>query len=498
MCIPPATVTPDHASQPREINEAILAAIWNEQAHLRGPMWACTGQPVAVVYRGRWSGGSGPDFDGAMLALGDTGARLTTGAVELHLRCADWYAHGHDVDPRYNGVVLHVVLWPLGAKPVRRADGVEIPTLVLADYITLPTADLLERVTPLVADLGTLSDEPCWQRTQHWPVARLVEQIEVAGDDRLRAKAARMEAGLHTLDDPGEVLYHGLMDALGYSANREPMKALAEALPLSQLRALPLPRDASERTAVLEAVLLGAAGLLPSQRSEPPPPGWLDTEYGEEVERLWAAHREGVGVPASGVPNLGWQTNRVRPANSPSRRLAAAARLLSLYLPAADGLFGPFLRAADDLAPEELAGEWTGMLTVPGEGYWAARSDFGRAVSSVPSSSGDEDDDEVALIGKSRAADMVVNIVLPLALAYANVYGTPGLRDKAEAVYTIYPKLSDNRVTRAMTEEVFGPRKRGAIKTARHQQGLLHLYRMYCEARRCHECPVSGLKGMGV
>src|SRR5215211_9483623 len=122
MCIPPFTDTHDQTAQPREINEAILAAIWNEQAHLRGPMWACTGQPVAVVYRGRWSGGNGPDFDGAMLALGDTGARLTTGAVELHLRCADWYAHGHDADPRYNGVVLHVVLWPLGAKPVRRAD----------------------------------------------------------------------------------------------------------------------------------------------------------------------------------------------------------------------------------------------------------------------------------------------------------------------------------------------------------------------------------------
>jgi hypothetical protein len=257
---------------------------------------------------------------------------------------------------------------------------------------------------------------------------------------------------------------------------------------------LPLPHDGAERAAVLEAVLLGAAGLLPSQRNDPPPPGWLDTDYGEEVERLWAAHHEAAGVPPSGVPNLAWQTNRVRPANAPARRLAAAARLLARYVPTPDGLFGPFLRAADTLAPEELAGEWTGMLTVAGDGYWAAHSAFGRAVSSVPNSSADEDDDEVALVGKSRAADMVVNIVLPLALAYANVYGTPDLRDKAEAVYAIYPKLSENKITRAMTDEVFGPRKRGALKTARHQQGLIHLYRTYCEARRCHECPVSGVR----
>ena len=44
-----------------------------------------------------------------------------------------------------------------------------------------------------------------------------------------------------------------------------------------------------------------------------------------------------------------------------------------------------------------------------------------------------------------------------------------------------------------MADEAFGPRKRSAAKTARHQQGLLHLYRLYCEARRCYECPLSGL-----
>ena len=32
----------------------------------------------------------------------------------------------------------------------------------------------------------------------------------------------------------------------------------------------------------------------------------------------------------------------------------------------------------------------------------------------------------------------------------------------------------------------------GAYTTV-YQQGLMHLYRLYCEARRCYECPVSGL-----
>src|SRR5437763_13012604 len=147
MCIPPQP--PDTLDTHTGINEAILAAVWNEQSPLRGPMWDCEGRPIAVVYRGRWTAGNGPDFEGAMLQLGE-GQTLITGSVEVHLRCADWWAHGHDADPNYNSVALHIVLWPAGAKPVTRADGVSVPTLVLADYITLTSSELLERVTPLV------------------------------------------------------------------------------------------------------------------------------------------------------------------------------------------------------------------------------------------------------------------------------------------------------------------------------------------------------------
>jgi hypothetical protein len=165
-------------------------------------MWDSSGQPVAVVYRGRWTAGSGPDFSGAMLALGEQGSTLVRGDVEIHLRCADWYAHGHDADPRYNGVALHVVLWPLGAKPVTRADGASIPTLVLADYISLPTPELLQQINPLIPNLGTLSDEPCWQRTHDLPVESLLSHVEAAGDTRLEEKAARMEAGLEVSGSP--------------------------------------------------------------------------------------------------------------------------------------------------------------------------------------------------------------------------------------------------------------------------------------------------------
>lgn len=496
MCIPPQPPdsTPHQNRVPSTeyrntgISEALISAIWNEQSPLRGPMWCSDGQPVAVVYRGRWTAGSGPDFEGAILSLGEGGnGRLVTGSVEMHLQCGDWWAHGHDRDPRYNSVALHVVLRPNGARPVTRADGGQAPTLVLADYITVPTSELLERVTPLVANLGTLSEEPCWQRTEGWPTNRLLEVVEEAGDARLLSKAIAMEAGLHALGSADEVFYRGIMDALGYTANRAPMKALASALPLQQILLLPLGRDGADRARVLEGVLLGAAGLLPSQRHRLGEMDWESAQYAEETEALWNAHSRLLEVPPEGVPGLGWNTEKVRPANSPARRLAGAARILGRLLWEEGGMLGPFSRARGD-TPAALGKAWTRLFNVAGEGYWAGHADFGHGMGDVG-----QGKEEIALVGSSRAADMVVNILLPLMAAVGDVRGEARLGERARSVYAAYPKLEENRITRQMAEEAFGPRKK-AINSARRQQGLIHLYRLYCEARRCYECPLSGLK----
>jgi hypothetical protein len=452
-------------------------------------MWDCEGNPVAVVYRGRWTAGSGPDFEGAMLAMGESGT-LTSGSVEMHLRCSDWWAHGHHADPRYNSVALHVVLWPLGARPVTRADGATVPTLVLADYITLPTPDLLASIRPLMANLGALSEEPCWQRTQDWPLNRLLERIDEAGDARLLNKAAQMEAGLSEIGQE-EVFYRGIMEALGYSANREPMRKLAEILPVSQLLTLPLSRDWAERSTLLEAIFLGVAGFLPSQNPSAEPLDWLSSQYAEDAERLWSTCAPLLDVPLDRPLVRGWVTDRVRPANSPPRRLAAAARLLARLLWAPGGMLGPFMQAATSPKPAILVKQWTDLLSVPGEGYWATHAGFGHALAVQSGNEG------VALVGRSRAADIVVNIAMPLLLAMSDRQRDEKLREKVLSAYAAFPKLSENQVTRDMAAEALGPRAGKSINGARRQQGLLHLYRLYCQARRCYECPVSGLRRPG-
>lgn len=449
-------------------------------------MWDCEGQPVSIVYRGRWTAGSGPDFEGAILALGDGSTKLVTGSVEMHLRCGDWWAHGHHTDPNYNSVVLHVVLWPQAARPVKRADGASVPTLVLADYITLRADELLEKVAPLLPNLGNLSEEPCRQRTQHWPTEKLLKHVEDAGDARLLSKAALMEADMHVYGSSEIVFYRGLMDALGYSSNRAPMLALADLLPLDDLLTLPLGEDKQERATLFEAILLGASGFLPSQRTSTGALDWLSRQYAEEVEGIWRTYAPMMGLSAHNAVVKGWNIDRVRPANSPPRRLAAAARLLARLLWEEGGMLGPFINTPSKLSASTAAKKWIEALQVPGDGYWAGHSDFGTALDKA----GKED---TALVGNSRALDILVNIVLPLLVATADRDDNPRLRQRAMDVYAILPKLADNKITRAMSDEAFGPDRKKSIKGARHQQGLMHLYKLYCQARRCYECPLSGL-----
>ena len=223
------------------MTEKELARRWRG---LRGREVVTSRGNMKVLYPGRANGGGGPDFIGAAL-LGERG--MVRGDVEVHLSSRDWQAHGHHRDPHYDNVVLHVVM-------VDDAPG-HIPSLVLGP----PAGE-----DPL----------PC-PRNAPLPVLMLL------GEERFRAKGQRL-LGLAEARGPGQALYEGVMEALGYSRNQGPMVELARLLPL----------------AVLE---------------------------GEGPRALEGRLREG----AEKIP--GWELSGARPTNHPFVRLRAMAGLLGRY-----------------------------------------------------------------------------------------------------------------------------------------------------------------------
>ena len=435
-----------------------MARLWEEQRPLRFPLVTTGGEEIQVVYRGwrRWD--RGPDFAGALIAW--PGAELRIGEVEIHLRSSDWWAHGHHRDPHYNGVILQVVLWDDASVPTIREDGVTVPVVTLAPHLTVPLEILLSSPLPVAPP-----PIPCWRGTQD---DSLEAMLEGCGRDRLAAKAARFEAGL-TCIPPDQLLYQGIAAALGYSQNRLPFHRLAERVPLDLLLTWRGDR---------EALLLGAAGLLPSQR------GLIlkgDDRYVAALEARWAA--DGPSWVWDPMDPREWEFFRVRPANFPTRRVAALAGLVARW--PRDGLAETLADLVVSLesravprALEELA-----LLRSP-RSYWDERCDFDRCLRRP-----------MDLVGRHRAAEIAVNVFLPFLVARASHLDDSRLGGRIWEVYRLYPKRGDNELSRYVATHVTGVPRPRAARSACRQQGLLHLYWSWCKTKWCDQCPVQRTQG---
>ena len=87
--------------------ERLLQSVWQHQRLLRDQLKTLDGQTVRVLHPGFRSVEGGPDFRGAVIQIGD--AAPQAGDVEVDLRSSGWRAHGHDVNPAFQNVILHVI-----------------------------------------------------------------------------------------------------------------------------------------------------------------------------------------------------------------------------------------------------------------------------------------------------------------------------------------------------------------------------------------------------
>ncbi len=429
---------------PRIADEDDLCRLWATGDLPREALLTTAGDPLQVVYPGRRTGTGGPDFQGAMLV--DGAGRLHVGDVELHLRSRDWIAHGHRADPAYDGVVLHVVLEDDGS-PCLRSNGLPVPVLALAGWIVAPLA--------IVADHTDIAPvQPC-RVAPHLSTERVRVIVGEAGRERLRGKAAALEAQISVVG-PEQALFAAVLDAAGYSRNREPCALLAERVPVDRLYDLLAGKLPAQARDIATAVLLGLAGLL----SPDMPPPW---------HALWARYADLWPLPP--LRSDRWVRGGVRPANRPEPRLRGVAALLARH--GREGL------AASLLAPLR-AGDADGLLAAleaPAEADIA-----GQAVGTP-------------LIGRTRAIEMAVNVAVPFALA---VRGTPehdsdgSLEAGAWRTVGLLPAGEDTDPARQMRTLLASSGHRLRAPGALELQGLLHLYRAHCSVHACWECPLAG------
>src|SRR5918995_4781690 len=393
------------------VAEITLSAAWHAGA-VPTRFDTTDGVSLEVIHRGTWSHGFGPDFRDALILF--DGRELRAGSVEIHLRTRGWGDHGHHLDPAYDTVVLHLVGQHDGTE-TRRLNGGIVPVATIGPVDRFAVPDFA------AWDWNSVGGAICARRLSATSPESAREILRHLGDVRLAARSARLEGRL-SAEPPGQVLWSELLDGLGFAMNREPMRELALAVPLSSIEALlhAMPRDSRE--AVARGVLLGVAGFLPLSPTEAHLGGLANRDV-TEIESRWLEHgapwRDDVLSPTA------WNRARVRPVNHPVPRLLAAAGLLA--------------------AASARGGTLATIL-----GIVLERTD---AVERLRALTGSESSSR---IGADRAIDMLVSGIIPLALALAAHSGDLDLADAASSQWDRLPAPSPNAVTRRALRQVAG------------------------------------------
>ncbi len=434
--------------------ERLLQAIWQQQRLLRDALKTLDGQPVRVLHPGFRSVEGGPDFRGAVVQISD--APPQTGDVEVDIRCSGWRAHGHDENPTFQNVILHVV-WESG----RPAAGTP-PALPIFQALDAPLGELsLWLGSEAAQSLPENLRGQCCAPLRGLAGEQVTALLHQAARVRLQSKAAQFQARARQAGWE-QSLWEGMFRALGYKHNVWPMQCLAELRPRWQTR--------KAGNLALQARLLGISGLLPMDltRSQ----AGADTYIRRVWDQWWRERDEFADCV---LPRALWHFHGLRPANHPQRRLALAARW-SVEGDLAAKLEKWCARPASDGAAVSLLE----ILGVEPDEFWSWHWTFrsARLKRAQP------------LLGATRVTDLAVNVVLPWLWIRAVEGKNQTLQSTIEERYFTWPPAEDNALLRLARQRLLGGAPRKALSDAAAQQGLIQIVRDFCDHSNalCENC----------
>lgn len=399
------------------------------------PLALAGGESVRVLDPGVLNRDSGPDFFNAKVRIG---GKVWAGNVEIHLRASDWHRHGHDTDPAYDNVILHVV--SVSDALVCRSDGSVIPQM----EVSLPpdfyhTFGYLTSAAPEIRCARGLHDISDLQRAD-W-----LESLTV---ERLQRKAARVEESLRACHgDWNTACFHTLARGLGFGLNSEPFELLAKSVSLNHIR------RHSDNGIQMEAIFFGQAGLLdPALYPDDVRYQLMCREY-QFLARKYSLHP---------IPRVSWKFSRTRPQNLPYRRIALLARAMA----ETPDLLGRILAADGDddtLRP---------LFAWKVDPYWSRRMTFG----------GDcQTEARPPQLSPQSVNLLLINVVVPVMYAYAMLHSDYDMKDSAMRLLLSLPP-ERNSFVRSWLPFGFNPRDAAA------SQALIHLRKEYCERGECLRC----------
>ena len=460
------------------IAEHFICQLWEKKFFSTIELITTKKQKIETISFGIHNSDAGPDFKNIAIKLDD---KIVHGDLEIHRAPEDWYLHKHHADPAYNNVILHLIIGNQSNNEI----AVKLNrTPVLAEvYVDINEDEFPSLAKKYKLMFPFLSTKPMCLLSQE-KYEKIIALIDYFSKERLFNKSERF-GEFHQFGSWDEVLYQGIMEALGYSKNQVPFRKLAALLPIEALLS-ELNKNQIENQAVqLQGLLLGAAGLLPSQD---PSFDWRkindqDTqEFVPRLESIWKEFSERLGFEPMRKDE--WLFFRLRPTNFPTRRIAGASFILHQFTN--EGILLKVLRIVEGLKNNHLQmiKELEKLFICKTNGYWATHYRLDEKPPELIKET------TLTLIGSSRAREIVINIILPALLAYANEIEDSKLKTKVKQIFQEHPKGIQNSVVKKMIDLLFpdDSQSKKQINTAAKQQGLIQLYKLYCQRRECDRC----------
>jgi len=411
---------------------------------------------IIIQYQGLWNFEKGPDFLNSEFYL--CGIKII-GDIEIHNNLSDWISHGHSNDKSYSNVKLHIIL--------KNDIKTQNPNFLLLPNIPviLLNKENIEFISKTKGYSKPIKGKCC----EYYKKLSNEEMSSIFGNaGRLRfEKKVYNFIELILKNGKAHTFLLNIVKACGYKKNSEQFAAVFERVSKHEF-------DNSNVNEII-ALFFGEAGLLPDTSSLE-----LSSQMKEYVSHLWEFwwHHRTISETFS-KPVF----NSARPYNNPSRRLVAASILYRRFTNEIKDFLIPFLISS------ECCSDFLNIIyphLICSDEMWNQYINFFT-----------KSEKKVLLIGKARALDIVVNVILPFAGACGKLEGNVLVYEKSLNFWMNLPALQPNIYQRIGENRWFLD-----LRTAKHlfsksanQQGAQFICQNMCEYLRmnCEKCIIYSM-----
>jgi len=423
--------------------EQLLHYVWKHKLFPLGELKTDDGKSIEVIDTGLHNSNAGPDFFNAKMRIDGT---LWVGNVEIHDKSSDWYVHGHQKDPRYNNVVLHVA--KVIDKEVVTEDGkslpqlqLDVPEIVKQQYTELTTTDSYPPCYKVIPSLSRLTVHSWMSALQ----AERLEQKTKAIEHRVELCGGDWDAGYFVT----------MARNYGFGINGDTFEQWALNIPLGKV--------AHHRDDLfqIEALFMGQAGLL---RLEAIPPKYQIAAMNEGYfaklsnEYKYLAHK----FSLQPIDYTMWKFLRLRPTNFPHIRIS---QLANLYYQRKTGL--------SQLVECTNVAQVSELLRTSVTPYWETHYMFG-------SESGKNE----KRLSPFSINLLIINTAVPMLFAYGRHQMRDELCDRAFDLLDQL-KAENNQIIRMWEQCGL------EVENAGDSQALIQLKKEYCDKKDCLRCRIG-------